>query len=129
MKKFASFPVLYILFHIPLFALAFIMGCGTVTPKAVNSTQASFDPSGQNSGFRGFTNAPQAHCGVFSASAVARYNLLAVRFGSQPEFVPPVTPWQGVVKELDGKTFTNYVLLPSAIVNFMELSQMQRSGK
>lgn len=109
--------------------ILFVACFGTVTPKQVNSTQASFDPSGQNSGFRGFTNVPQAHCGIFSASAVARYNLLAQKFGNQPQFVPPVAPWQGVAMELDGKTFTNYVLLPSAIVNFMELSQIQRSGK
>lgn len=107
-----------------------LCGCGTVTPKQVKAAQGSFGEDGQqDSGFKGFTNQPYAHCGVFSASAVARYNLLALKWGNDSHFVPPVKPWDGVLRELDGKTFTNYVLSPSAIVNFMELSAIQRAGK
>ncbi len=107
-----------------LLALA---GCGTVTPKAVKPAQASFDAGTQNSGFRGFTNAPTPHSGVFAASAIERYNLLAQRFGNDPRFVPPVTPWQNVEVVLAGKTETNYILSAQGIINFWLLSEIQRS--
>lgn len=103
-------------------------GCfGTVTPKPVASNQASFDPSGQNSGFQYWTNKPQAHCSVWSAPAIARYNALCAKWGSDPRFVIPVQPWAGVVMELDGKTATNFVLDPEHLVDFIEMSSMQRA--
>lgn len=105
-----------------------LMGCGTVSPKAPKSSQASFDANGQTSGFVGWTNRPQAHCGIFTASAVARYNALTVKWGSDARFVPPIKAWDGIVLELDGKTSTNYILSPAAIVNFMELSDVQRGS-
>lgn len=111
------------------FAIWFaVSGCGTVTPKPVKASQASFDGGLQNSGFLSFTNSPYAHCGVFTASAVARYNALAVIWGRDPRFVPPVKAWDGVLRELDGATTTNYVLSPAAIVNFIELSTLQRAS-
>jgi hypothetical protein len=107
-----------------------VIACGTVTPKHVKASQAAFDPStgAQNGGFVCWTNYPVAHSSIWSESAVARYNALAVKWGTQPQFVPPIKPWEGIAMELDGKTTTNYIFTPSGLVNFIELSDVQRQN-
>lgn len=109
-------------------AIAFVGCFGTVTPKSVKPASGNFDGSTADSGFVRWTNQPYAHCGVFTATAVGRYNLLALRWGADARFVPAIKPWDGVLKELDGKTFTNFVLSPAAIVNFQLLSSVQRQN-
>lgn len=112
-----------------LMAACVLSSCfGTVTPKAPKPALASFDAGLQDSGFLGWTNAPTAHSGILTASAMARYNLLAQRWGNDARFVPPVKPWDGVTMILTNRTATNYILDAEHLVDFILLSDLQRAS-
>ena len=66
-------------------------GCTNTIPNVTVSHGAAYDGNDRNSGFIGWD---QAGNGILTASAVERYNLLMVRYGTK--FVPPVRPSEGV---------------------------------
>jgi len=90
-----------------------ILGC-TVTPRIVNDSQPSFDEGKQNSGFLGYTADGSA---VITSNALARYNALCVRYGTN--FLVPVRPGDGV------QPFTNGTFLIDAQHN-VDAQKMNR---
>lgn len=102
-----------------MLAVLIAVGC-TVVPKPVVDRQPSFSETGkQDSGFLG--SLPD-RSGVFTASAVARYNLLAKDFGDK--LFPPVKPGDGV------SPFTNgtYRIDAAHRVKFGEMNQLRKAS-
>ena len=90
--------------------------CGTVTPKAVESSVASFDGNEQNSGFLGFF--PEG--ARITAHARDRFNLLVSIYGRDAN----LSKDQGLSRNSDG----TYTITREVLVKFLQMNDWHRAG-
>jgi len=121
-----------------------VTGCGTVVPKPISSTAASWDGTNQNSGFIGFT---QTGTGIITAHARDRYNALIDHYGKR--FLIPLKHDQGLIARLDpcqprlitndgGRTWQRFTpnpneavfeISPKCLADFITMNQWRRDDR
>lgn len=95
-----------------------LAGC-TITPSLVSTEEISFDGNYKNSGLLSF--APDGS-GVITSNALARYNGLILRYGTN--FIPNLTTNTGV-----RTTSSNAFLLDAEhLIKFGTMNQWRRNG-
>lgn len=93
-------------------------GCGTVSPKPVTASAASYDGAERNSGFIGWTT---NGWGILTPHARDRYNSLIADYGGR--FHPPLTADHGVTPT----TTNTFIFTPEAIADFAAMNRWRRT--
>lgn len=107
-------------FHILIATCVF--GCAsTVTPRTVQSTQASWDGNKQNSGFIGFNPDGSAR---ITSNARDRYNGLIKIYGAS--FVPPLRPDAGISPYFLDPAAGDYTIDAQHLEYFITLSDLKK---
>ncbi len=102
--------------------VAFAMGggcAGTVTPKVVTSTQASFDGNEQNSGV--ISVQPNGY--VVTAHFRDRYNALIADYGTA--FTPPLSHDAGIARLTD----YTWLIDREHMIKMIEMNTWRKSGR
>lgn len=104
-----------------LLLLALTTGCAnTVTPKTVQSSQASWDGDAQNSGIIALT---ADHHGIVTPHFRDRYNVMVGTYG--PRFQPPLKPDAGITA-----TTTNTFLIDAEhMADFLRMNRWRKQGQ
>lgn len=119
-------------------ALGLTVGCGTVTPKQVESKSASFDGNTNSSGWLGFSTGRACDApvslkppskdgwpwGVITLNARARYNVLVKRYGNNSEFLIPLKPDDGIYPRCE-----NFSIDREHLEYFGVMNQWFKQGK
>lgn len=101
---------------------AVLAGCaGTVAPKVVASSQASWDGTNQNSGSIGWAPGKRL---IITPHARDRYNALISSYGSR--FKPALVPDQDIEPSGTGNTF---LLAPAGIEHFSAMVQWDKQTR
>lgn len=102
--------------------MAVLAGCaGTVAPKVVSSSQASWDGTNQNSGSVDWAPGKRL---IITAHARDRYNALIGTYGNR--FKPALKPDQDVEPSGTGNTF---LLAPGGIEHFAAMLRWDKQGR
>lgn len=97
-----------------------LSGCfGTVKPRIVKDSVASFDGNERNSGFIDFTH---DGAGVITKNARDRYNLLIEQYGNR--FTPPLKQDSGISPNGE-----NYIIDAEHLVKFATMNRWKKSGQ
>jgi hypothetical protein len=103
----------------------------TVIPAVVENTQPSFDGNKQDSGLISISIAGA----IVTEGFVARYEALIATYGSEPEFLPPVTARQGISDAPPADQEANrdrgrvYLMTNQALANFIKMNQWKKMGR
>lgn len=103
-------------------AVSMLTGCGTISPKPVQSNQPSF--MGTSEADSGIISIAEDHSALITDQVRVRYNRLIDRYGKDQSFPTPLPFDAGVTRESP-----NWRIDAEHLSDYLQMIQWQRDGR